>query len=65
MGLMLWHSSRSAPVAPGMATINAVLARVFVPDLEAAIPLYQALADVSTVSSSPVDPAQVDLVILG
>jgi len=48
-----------------MATINAVLARVFVPDLEAAIPLYQALADVSTVSSSPVDPAQVDLVILG
>jgi hypothetical protein len=33
-----------------MANINSVLARVFVPDLDAAIPLYQALAQVSEVS---------------
>jgi hypothetical protein len=33
-----------------MATITAVLARVLVPDLEAAIPLYQALAQETTVS---------------
>ncbi len=33
-----------------MPNINGVLARVFVPDLEAAIPLYQALAQVPVIS---------------
>ncbi len=33
-----------------MANVKGVLARVFVPDLDAAIPLYQALAQVTTVS---------------
>lgn len=33
-----------------MPNINGVLARVFVPDLDAAIPVYQALAQVTTIS---------------
>jgi len=33
-----------------MANINGVLVRVFVPDLDAAIPLYQKLAEVTEVS---------------
>lgn len=33
-----------------MPNINGILARVFVPDLDAAIPLYQALAQVSEVA---------------
>ena len=35
---------------PGMPNINGVLARVFVPDLDAAIPLYQALAQAPAVN---------------
>lgn len=43
------HIRRSVPVALIMANIEGVLARVFVPDLDAAIPLYQELAEVTEV----------------
>jgi predicted enzyme related to lactoylglutathione lyase len=44
------HSRRRVPVAVIMANISGVLARVFVPDLDAAIPLYAELADATDVS---------------
>jgi predicted enzyme related to lactoylglutathione lyase len=39
------HSGCGGAVATGMANISKVLARVFVADLDAAIPLYQELAE--------------------
>jgi predicted enzyme related to lactoylglutathione lyase len=42
--------SRGHSCCPGVPNINGVLARVFVPDLDAAIPLYQELAQVTAVN---------------
>jgi hypothetical protein len=51
MGSAAWrHIRRFIPVALIMANIDGVLARVFVPDLDAAIPLYQELAEVTKIS---------------
>jgi predicted enzyme related to lactoylglutathione lyase len=38
------HSGSGGAVVPGMPNISEVLARVFVPDLDAAVPLYEELA---------------------
>lgn len=43
------HKRRRPAVVLGMSNITAVVARVFVEDLEAAIPLYQELAQVTAV----------------
>src|SRR5713226_7689874 len=44
------HTCRQGQVTPAMTNINGVLARVFVSGLDAAIPLYQELADAADVN---------------